>query len=53
MKKKKIIIKLEKENNKINNELYLLSQKMNEINKYTKSEKDKIIQNLQKKEIQM
>ena len=43
----KIIIKLENENSTINNELYLLSQKLNEINKYTKDEKGKIIQNIQ------
>ena len=43
----KIINKLEKQNNQINNELYLLSQKLGEINRYTKEEKEKIIQNIQ------
>ena len=51
----KIINKLEKQNNQINNELYLLSQKLGEINKYTKEEKEKIIQNIQnlEKEIEI
>ena len=44
----KIINKFEKQNNQINNELYLLSQKLGEINRYTKKGKEKIIQNLEK-----
>ena len=43
----KKIIKLEKQNNQINNELFLLSKKLGEINKYIKEEKEKIIQNIQ------
>ncbi len=42
----KLIDKLQKENNQLNNELILMGNKLKDFNKYSNEEKEKIIQNI-------